>query len=920
MTNPYPSVSLRAQVLFSILLVALMTFGSVRSVFAQLSVADLRVEYLENPLGLETRQPRLSWKIQSSKRNTVQRAYEIRVAEEIRTLSTGKNISWNSTLQQDSQSIQIPYSGTPLQDGSRYYWQVRVRDNYGRTSKWSAINFWQMGMKASSWTAKWISAVDGDTLHNSPLFRKTFSNTKTVKAATAYITAKGLYEASINGQKIGDRYFAPGWTSYAKRLQYQVYDVTSLLKKGDNVVGAVLGDGWYRGNIGFANQFNFYGTKRSLLLQLSIEYTDGTTALVQTDESWHTSYGPIISSDIYGGEQYDSRLEKKGWATAAYVEDASWKNVTVLDESKGELTSTLGPPVKKHEVFKALKIFRTPKGELVADFGQNLVGWLQIKTHGAAGTTIKVSHAEVLDKEGNFYTANLRSAKQQNSYILDGRPEQVFEPHFTFQGFRYIKLEGMEKEPALADLNAVALYSDMPETGTLTTDHPLLNQLQHNIQWGQKGNFLDVPTDCPQRDERLGWTGDAQAFYQTAAYNMDVSAFFSKWMKDVSAEQLKSGAVTHVVPNVLGQGWSGAAGWGDVSTIIPWGMYTAYGDQRILEEQYDSMKGWVDYMTAHTKDQLWNTGSHFGDWLFYRPEDDNDGRAAVTDKHLIAQTFYAHSTQILVSTATLLGKKDDAAKYSALLSGIKAAFMKEYATPNGRLVSGTQTAYVLALQFDLFPENLRAQAAERLANNVHDYGNHLTTGFLGTPYLCHVLSRFGYTDVAYQLLLQESYPSWLYPVKKGATTIWERWDGIKEDGTFQTVSMNSFNHYAYGAIGDWMYRNMAGIKPAEGTAGYKSIVIAPQPGGNIRRVAGGLDTPYGLVKSSWRLEDGLMKMEVVVPVNTTATIVLPKAAGKQVRETGMELIKVAGISAITNASKDLSLKTGSGTYHFEYKM
>jgi alpha-L-rhamnosidase len=456
-----------------------------------------------------------------------------------------------------------------------------------------------------------------------------------------------------------------------------------------------------------------------------------------------------------------------------------------------------------------------------------------------------------------------------------------------------VMVEGYPGELNLQDLSAVALYSDMKTTGKFSSSNPLLNQLQHNIQWGQKGNFVDVPTDCPQRDERLGWTGDAQAFAATAAYNMDVSGFFTKWLKDVKADQTPTGAIPHVVPNVMDDGQSGAAGWADVGTVIPWDMYVLYGDQRILEVQYESMQKWVGFITSRAKNNLWNTGFHFGDWLFYRPNDDNDGRAAVTDKYMIAQTFYAHSTQLLINAANVLGKKEDVEKYSNLLQNIKAAYVKEYMTPNGKLVSNTQTAYVLALQFDMLPEELRQQASDRLVANVRDYGNHLTTGFLGTPYLCHVLSRYGHENVAYDLLMQESYPSWLYPVKMGATTIWERWDGIKPDGSFQTPDMNSFNHYAYGAIGDWMYRNVAGINAVASAPGYKEILIKPIPGGKLTSASGELDTSYGIVKSSWTLADGLFKLDVSVPANAKATVVLPKSGKKE--------------------------QVGSGNYHYEYK-
>jgi alpha-L-rhamnosidase len=880
-----------------ILLPALLAFN-LHAIAQKLTLTELETEHQRNPTSVDADAPRLSWKILSTIKNTIQTAYDVRVGTDKDGLTSGKAIVWAGSFKSD-QSVLVPYAGSALKSKTRYYWQVRIKDNHGNTSAWSTTQFWQTGLKAGDWTAKWISVEGKDTSARSPLFRKTFDLKKKVKSALAYITAKGLYEANINGQRVSDAYFAPGWTSYRKHIQYQVYDVTTVLKNGANAIGVTLGNGWYKGRIGFGNQHNFYGDTRALLLQLEVEYADGTKEVIDTDNSWKTSYGPIMASDIYDGETYDARMEKSGWSNTAYTEDGSWTSVRTLEKGAEQLVGMSGPMVKKHEQFKALKVFKTPAGETVVDFGQNLVGWVMLKAKGPAGTKITLSHAEVLTKEGNFYTVNLRSAKAQDIYILKDGAEQVFEPHFTFQGFRYVKVEGYPGELTTENLTAVAVYSDMEATGKFSTSSPLLNQLQHNIQWGQKGNFVDVPTDCPQRDERLGWTGDAQAFANTAAYNMNVSGFFTKWLKDVKLDQEPNGLIPHVIPNVLGPNDGASAGWADVSTIIPWDMYVAYGDQRLLEVQYESMKNWVGYMSSHAKNNLWNTGSHFGDWLFYRPDDDNDGRSAVTDKYLIAQSFYAHSTQLLINAAKALGKNDDLAKYTKLLADIKSAFMKEYMTGNGRLVSSTQTAYVLALNFDMLPEELRTSAAERLVTNIRDYGNHLTTGFLGTPYLCHVLTRFGHNDVAYNLLMQESYPSWLYPVKMGATTIWERWDGIKPDGSFQTPDMNSYNHYAYGAIGDWMYRNMAGINSDASAPGYKKILIAPKPGAKISSTSAELNTPYGIVSSSWTVDNGLMKLDVVVPANTTATVILPASALKDGKETSNKA------------------EIGSGTYHFE---
>ncbi|KOS08227.1 alpha-L-rhamnosidase [Flavobacterium akiainvivens] len=878
-------------------------------------ITGLVTEGLTNPLGIDTPQPHFSWKLESDKRNVMQSAYEIKVTTDEAGLKS--KVLWTSGKVTSDQSLYVPYGGSALASGQRYYWQVRVWDNKGKASGWSTPAYWQMGLlKEADWKAQWISpGYEEDPLRACPLMRKEFSIGKKVKSATAYITAHGLYEAQINGKKIGDAYLTPGWTSYSKRLQYQVYDVTGMFKQGSNAIGVTLGNGWYRGLFSLGIRKDIYGSDISLLMQVNVEYTDGTTETLVSDNSWKSSTGSILSSEIYGGETIDARKEKTGWALPGY-NTAGWVGVKTQSFPKNTLIATYNEPITKHETFTPVKILTTPKGEQVIDFGQNLVGWVVVKVNGKAGDTFSISHSEVLDKEGNFYTESLRGAKAQDTYILKGGATETFEPHFTWHGFRYIKIEGYPGTLKPENFTAVVLYSDMEMTGSFTSSNELINQLQHNIEWGLRGNFLDVPTDCPQRDERLGWTGDAQVFFRTASFLRGVNNFFTKWMKDVQADQYPDGAVPYVVPNTLMDWDKGSAGWGDVATIIPWDMYVAYGDKRILENQYGSMKAWVGFIQSQSTNDLWNKGNHFGDWLFYSVNDDRDGSSAITNKYFITQCFYAHSVQLLINAAQVLGKTDDVATYTTLLGRVKNAFLKEYITPNGSTVSDTQTSYVLALQFDMLPENLRAQAAERLVANIRRYNNHLTTGFLGTPYLCHVLSRFGHANVAYDLLLQKTYPSWLYPVTKGATTIWERWDGIKTDGTFQTPDMNSYNHYAYGAIGDWMYRVMVGIDVEGDGVGYKKIQIKPLPGGDFTHASADYETPYGKVASGWKIEGNTLTLTAVVPANTTAVVCVPAAAINGITEGGKAISTSKDVEVLGVENKYVKVKVGSGSYVF----
>jgi len=886
-----------------------------------LAVKNLRCEYKVEPMGIDVRKPRLSWELASTEKGVLQTSYEVRVAGSEAELARGKVI-WDSGKQASDQSIQIEYGGPALESRRIYYWQVRAGDNHGHVSEWSKASHWEMGLlEASDWKAKWISPnlAEEETKSNpSPLLRREFAVKKKVERARLYVTAMGLYEMALNGKRVGEEYFTPGWTAYDFRYQYQTYDVTSLTKSGENCLGAMLGDGWFRGRTGWEGKRNSYGKKLALLAQLVITYADGTQEIIGTDDKWKAATGAVRESDLYNGETYDARLERTGWSETAY-NDKEWTGVMVAEAPKVKIVAPAGPAVKKIEEIKPMKVFQTPAGETVIDMGQNMVGWVKFRVTAPAGTTITLRHAEVLDKAGNLYTDNLRTGKQTIRYTSKGTGAETFEPHFTFQGFRYVAVSGWPGEVKAEDFAGVVVHSAIPRTGTFESSSGLLNQLEHNIIWGQKGNFVDVPTDCPQRDERLGWTGDAQAFARTASFNHDSAAFYTKWLKDVALDQEDDGAVPFVIPNALThqtrKGAAASAGWADAAVVVPWTVYQSYGDKRILEEQYASMKAWVEYMRKQAgASYIWSSGFSFGDWLAFATTR-SDYPGATTDKDLIQTAYFARSTELLAKTAQVLGKKEDAAEYAALEEKIKGAFQKEYVTPNGRLSSNTQTAYALALAFGLLPETQRAEAAARLAADVKKFG-HLTTGFLGTPVLCQTLSDYGYLDEAYMLLNRTEYPSWLYPVTKGATTIWERWDGIKPDGSFQDAGMNSFNHYAYGAIGEWMYRVVAGIEIDESAPGYKHVLIQPNPGGGLTHANASVESMYGRLASGWEIADGKFTLRIEVPVNTTAAVRLPKAKLEEASEGGKPLGNRGDISGARQAGDAVVLEVGSGKYEF----
>lgn len=882
-----------------------------------LSIKKITCEYKKNPIGIDVVSPRISWQISTEVSGIVQTSYRIQVSEEDDNFN---NIVWDTGIVYSEQAIHIEYAGNILKSRSRYYYRIQICDNKGNDSGWSETAFWEMGLLSTSeWAAKWITSDNSEENFGEekcPLLRNKIKVNGKIKAARIYATALGLYKLYINGKRVDDNLFTPGWTSYNKRLQYQTYDVMNLLTQGNNVIGAILANGWYKGNLAWEDSKNLYGDKRALLLQLHITYEDGREEVIISDDNWKVSTGPILMSEIYHGETYDSTLEKEGWNTPNF-DDCEWENARCTPYTKEILVAQENVPVRVIEEINPIEIITTPKGEVVIDFGQNMVGWAQFKVQGEAGTIVTLKHAEVLDSEGNFYTDNLRSAKQTIRYILKGNGAAVYEPHFTFQGFRYVSIEGYPGGIKLENFIGKVIHSVMEQTGEFNCSNELINKLQHNILWGQKGNFLDVPTDCPQRDERLGWTGDAQMFIRTACFNMNVAPFFSKWLKDLYADQSMDKGIPFVIPQVLDDKSYSSSAWGDAATICPWTIYLCYGDKRILEEQYESMKMWVGYIRAQGENEyLWNTGFHFGDWLGL--DSKPDSYVGATPKDFIATAFYAYSTEILASTAKIINKLSEAKEYRELYNNIIKNFRQEFVTPNGRLVAQTQTAHVLALMFNLVEECDKKRTADTLVEYLEESNYHLTTGFVGTPYLCHVLSENGYNDIAYKLLLQTDCPSWLYQITKGATTIWEHWDGIKEDGSFWSKDMNSFNHYAYGAIGDWLYRVVCGIDTSIKAPGYKHINICPKPGFGLDFAEAKLQTMYGPIKSKWNKKDEKTELTVAIPANTTATIVLTDATLSKLLVNGIDINKVESILKYEQAKDGVKIEVGSGEYVFLY--
>ncbi|WP_405854696.1 glycoside hydrolase family 78 protein [Streptomyces sp. NBC_01515] len=862
-------------------------------------------EHHREPLGIGESAPRLSWRTVTDTGDWHQAAHQVEI-----TAADGTVLA-DTGRAESAESVLVPWPGPDL--GSRERVGVRVRvwgAGEDAPSPWSEPAYAETGLlEAADWTARPITP-DLGTPAEEPLpvalLRRDFTLAGPVASARLYITAYGVYAAEINGERVGDEVMAPGWTSYQHRLRYQTFDVTPLLRAGENTIGALLGEGWYTGRLGFhGGRRDIYGEHRALLAQLEIAYADGTTRTVRTDERWRTTTGPVLRSEIYDGEAYDARRERPGWSTPGH-DTSGWSHVRELPSPGAELVAPTGPPVRRTQTVAPVEVITTPSGKTVLDFGQNMVGRLRIRVKGPAGHEVTLRHAEVLE-HGELSIRPLRFAAATDTYVLRGEgvegdegegegaeDERVetYEPHFTFHGFRYAEIGNWPGPLDPADVEAVVLHTDMARTGWFECSDPLVNRLHENVVQGMRGNFLDVPTDCPQRDERMGWTGDIQVFAPTASFLHDCSGMLTGWLRDLSAEQLArpGGVPPLVVPDVLPAAFQDAgaqAVWADVAVLLPWTLYQRFGDLEVLRAQYPSMRAWGEATIRLTAegDGLWRQDFQLGDWLDPQAPPDRPGEAR-TDGDLVANAYVIRSAEVLAEVAQLLGDtghldgKEDAARFREHAQAVRERFAGRFVTPDGRLSSDSQTAYALAIAFSLLPtERQRRGAAERLAQIVRRASFRIATGFTGTPLICDALCAAGEPQLAYRMLLEKDCPSWLYPVTMGATTVWERWDSMLPDGTVNPGEMTSFNHYALGAVADWLHRTVAGLAVAE--PGWRRLRVAPVPGGDLTWAKAAHDTRYGRAEAGWRIEDVLgserdvLVVEVSVPPNTRAEVQLP---------------------------------------------
>lgn len=879
---------------------------------------SLLCEYVSNPLGVDVTLPRFSWVLSHSERGQFQSAYQMLVASSKANLNAERGDQWNSGKVASKVSTNVIYKGSDLQSGKAYYWKVRVWDKDGKVSPWSKMATFEMGLlNPDDWKARWIEGKSyGEFAFSDPvqgttkmpygyLLRKEFSIEKDIAQARVYVTGLGYYELRINGEKIGDSVLDPGWTDYKKRVLYSTYDVGKYLRKGKNAVGIMLGNGRYIKAYG-------YGPPKTIL-QLNVGFTDGASKSIVTDESWKAGQGPITENSIYNGEVYDARLEERGWDAADY-DDSDWNSARIADEPGGKLVSQASfPPIKVSKIIQPIEITNPEPEVYIYDFGQNFTGWVRLCLSGGRGSRVKLRYAELLHEDGMLNVVPNRGAKATDAYILKGEGQEVYEPRFTYHGFRYVEVTGFPGTPTLESIEGRVVHSAVEPTGGFICSNSLINSIHKNVLWGQLSNLMSVPTDCPQRDERMGWMGDAQLVAEEAIENFGMAGFYIKWLEDVGDSQAEDGSVPDVVPAY----WSiypADPAWGTACVVIPWYLYQYYGDRRILEKHYSGIKKWVDFLTSKAKDDILSYFK-YGDWCppaHIKPVD--------TPGELTSTWYYYHDTLILSKIAHILGKSDEAKKYSQLSSKIKEAFNKKF-LKDDHYATGSQTCNVLPLFLDMVPEGRKKAVLKNLIDDiVVTHSNHLNTGIVGTRYILDVLTKYGQANLAYKLAVQTTYPGWGYMLREGATTLWERWEYLADGG------MNSHNHIMFGSIDAWFYKVLAGINIDPAGPGFRRIIIKPYIVGDLNYVSASLKTIRGMVSSNWEKSEHSLILNVSLPVNAQAKVsiskmkldnVTIKESGKTVWENGSYLEGIAGIAGANEDDQYITFQVGSGSYSFE---
>jgi alpha-L-rhamnosidase len=863
-------------------------------------VTGLRCEGQENPLGIDREQPMLGWKMLDSRRGAAQSACQVLVAGSQELLAEGKADLWDSGVMKSDQSVFVKYQGKPLKSGQTCLWKVKIWDQEGKPSEWSETATWEMGLLSpGDWTASWIARSKENPGRSVSL------PDKTLEKARLFVTGLGNYVFYINGARVGEDLLTPGWTDFYKRVQYQVYDVTGLLEGGDNALGAILGNMWWSGGVGWKGGVKYSEGPLKLLVMLQLTFKDGTSQTINSDTSWRWHDSPIVYDHIYGGETYDANLEIPGWEDPGF-DDSSWA-LAEPATFEGIIEGPRFPPLREQMEIEPVSLNEPVPGEFVFDLGQNIVGWARLMLQGAKGDTVKLRFAELLHEDGTVAQENLRSAKATDMIICNGE-ELVWEPKFTYHGFQYVQVSGLKQKPEITDLAGKVIHTDEPFIGKLETSNELINTIYKNITWGQRGNFFTVPTDCPQRDERLGWMGDAQIFAPTANFNMNLDRFWNKWMTDITDGQDTAGWVHDVSPAIVVGGPS-KPGWGDAVVVIPWLTWLYYGDQRIIEDNYTAMKKWVDYM--HTKSEnliyIWGKKGEwngYGDWIAVEK----------SPSEPIGTAYFFYSARLLSKMAGIIGKDTDSAWYADLSAKIASAYQEKYWYKDSLNYPGkTQTANLLPLAFGITPPELKEQVIKNLVDNVKAKDVHPTTGFLGTGFILPMLSKTGNHDLAYQMINQTTYPSWGYMVEKGASSIWELWNSDTE----KPEGMNSRNHFALGCVGEWMWNTLAGVNICEKKPGFKRIIIKPEPVGDLNEVKAEYETNYGKLLVSWNVSQDNFTMKLTVPPNSDAIFIPPLLKqGAMLKENGVGVSsgKVRGISV-----ENGDIIVSAGTYSFELR-